>query len=233
MKKTWLIILAVVALAALGIGVAVPAMASPVNGNGATITAATNADFVSGPAVIRVADALGLTADELLTRLQAGETLADIAASVGVSTDAVVDALVAPYAARLDLQVTDGTLTQEEAEALLQEARANAASFLTVDLSAPGDFSAWHEQMEEYCEPLMDGTGGYRFGGMMNGFGGAQNGFGMMNGFANGNCWAGEDVTPGNTSAPRVNAGTGMMNRFGGRGFGGNGLGTGTCIVTQ
>ena len=47
MKKTWLIILAVVALAALGIGVAVPAMASPVNGNGATITAATNAEQTS------------------------------------------------------------------------------------------------------------------------------------------------------------------------------------------
>ena len=220
MKKTWLIILAVVVLAALGIGIAVPAMASPGNGNGTT-TAAANAAFADSPAVTRVADALGLTADELLTRLQAGETLADIAASVVVGTGAIIDALVAPYAAHLDLQVECEYLTQEEADALLQEARDNAASFLTADLSTAGDFAAWHEQMEEYCEPLMDGTGGYRFGGMMNGFGGAQNGFGMMNGFTNGGCWAGEDVTPGNTGAPRVNAGSGMMNSFGGRGFGG------------
>jgi uncharacterized protein YidB (DUF937 family) len=217
MKKTWLIILAVVALAALTIGVAVPALAG--NGNGPATTA-NAAAYVDGTAVSRVADALGLTADDLLARLQAGETLVDIAASVGVSTDAIVEALVAPYAARLDQLVQDGTLTQAEADAQLQEARDNAASFLTADLSNPGDFSAWHDQMEEYCEPLMNGTGGYRFGG-------------MMNGFANGNCWAGQDVTPGNAGAPRVNAGSGMMKGFGGRGFGGNGLGTGTCLVTQ
>jgi hypothetical protein len=219
MKKTWLITLAVITLAALSIGVAVPALAG--NGNGPNTTA--NAAYVNGPAVTRVADALGVTTEELLTRLQAGETLADIA---GTNTDAVIDALVAPYAAHLDLLVQDGTLTQEEADARLQEASTNAESFLNIDLSNPGDFATWHNQMDEYCEPLMNGTGGYRFGGMQNGFG-----------FANGECtmtggWN-EDAPRGSDNAPRINAGSGMMKGFGGRGFGGQGLANGTCLNTQ
>ncbi|MCW2613444.1 MAG: hypothetical protein JWN08_438, partial [Frankiales bacterium] len=62
------------------------------------------------------ATALGLTEDELQTRTQAGETLADIADAEGVDQAEVVDALVAAEQARLAQAVTDGRLTQAQAD---------------------------------------------------------------------------------------------------------------------
>jgi len=219
MKKTWLIALAVVALAALGIGFAVPAMASG-NGNSPVVTTpAIDTTATTSPAVVRVADALGLTPTELLTKLQSGETLAQIAADQGVTTDTVIDALVAPYADALNTQVTNGSLTQEEADALLQTARDNAASFLTQELSDPGAFSTWHEEMEQYCDQYMLGAGN-RYGMMEGWNGGTGNGYG----FGPGTCMgAWDDGDAGNGAATQSQYGTG--NRFGGNGFGGGMMG--------
>ncbi len=220
MKKTWFIALAVVVLAALTIGIAVPAFAG--NGNGAT------ADTSDGPAVVRVADALGITTTDLVTRLQSGETLAQIAAAQGVTEDAVIDALVSPYADQLALRVDNGVLTQEEADGLVQTARDNAASFLTQDLSDPGTFAAWHEQMEQYCEQYHLGNAN-RYGmNVGNGTGYGPGSCGMFGGWN-------DDGTRGNGTASQYGAG----NRFGGNGAGGGmmgnrfGGGTGTCLATS
>ncbi|NCT91529.1 hypothetical protein GXB85_11280 [Cellulomonas sp. APG4] len=62
------------------------------------------------------AEVLGLTTEELLTRLHDGDTLADVARDEGVEVDALVDALVAAARERLDDAVTDGRLTQAEAD---------------------------------------------------------------------------------------------------------------------
>jgi hypothetical protein len=64
------------------------------------------------------AEALGMTADELRTALEAdGTTLADVAEAQGVETSTLVDALVAAGTERITEKVTEGRLTQEEADA--------------------------------------------------------------------------------------------------------------------
>ncbi|MGD9793416.1 MAG: hypothetical protein AB7V43_08025 [Acidimicrobiia bacterium] len=62
------------------------------------------------------ADALGVTADEVRTALQSGTSLAELAASKGVDVQKVIDALVADAKAKLAQAVTDGRLTQAEAD---------------------------------------------------------------------------------------------------------------------
>jgi polyhydroxyalkanoate synthesis regulator phasin len=65
------------------------------------------------------ADTLGLTPEELRDALATeGTTLADVAEEEGVETSTLVDALVAAGEDRIEQAVTDGRLTQEQAEEL-------------------------------------------------------------------------------------------------------------------
>lgn len=68
-----------------------------------------------------VADALGIDVDTLRSELQAGKTIAEIAGEQGVDVQAVIDALVAEATERVGEAVTDGRLTQEEADARLAD----------------------------------------------------------------------------------------------------------------
>ena len=68
-----------------------------------------------------VADALGITVDELATALQGGQSIADVAAAEGVDVQVVVDAIVAEAEARIAQGVTDGRFTQDEADAKLAD----------------------------------------------------------------------------------------------------------------
>jgi DNA-directed RNA polymerase specialized sigma subunit len=72
-----------------------------------------------GPKLDAVAEAIGITAEELRTELEAGKSIADVAAAKGVSVDAVIDALVADMKAHLDEEVASGEHTQEEADVKL------------------------------------------------------------------------------------------------------------------
>jgi hypothetical protein len=65
------------------------------------------------------ATVLGLTAEELMTEVRNGSTLAEVAAEQGVETQAVIDALVADATTRINEGVADGRLTQEQADARL------------------------------------------------------------------------------------------------------------------
>lgn len=71
-----------------------------------------------------VADALGITADDLRTALQDGQSIADVATAQGVDIQVVIDALVAEAQTRLADGVTDGRITQEEADAKLADLEA-------------------------------------------------------------------------------------------------------------
>ncbi len=66
-----------------------------------------------------VATALGITADELRTEVQAGKTIAEIATAKGVAVQTVIDALVTEAKTRIAQAVTDGKLTQAEADTKL------------------------------------------------------------------------------------------------------------------
>ena len=63
------------------------------------------------------AETLDLTTEELRTQLsEDGATLASVAQEQGVETTALVDALVAAAAERLETAVTEGRLTREQAD---------------------------------------------------------------------------------------------------------------------
>ena len=66
-----------------------------------------------------VAEALDLTPDELNAELASGKTLAEIADAQGVSREQLAAALETSVKAGLDKAVTDGTLTQAQADAML------------------------------------------------------------------------------------------------------------------
>jgi uncharacterized protein YidB (DUF937 family) len=68
------------------------------------------------------AEALGITADELRTALQGGQTIAQVAESKGVDVQTVIDAMVADLKAHLDEEVAAGEHTQEEADQKLADA---------------------------------------------------------------------------------------------------------------
>lgn len=67
------------------------------------------------------ATALGLDEDELRTQLADGSTLADVAAAHGVDVQVVIDAIVAESEAHLAEEVTEGDITQAEADTVLAE----------------------------------------------------------------------------------------------------------------
>lgn len=69
-----------------------------------------------GPGLDAASESLGLTVDELRTELRAGQTLADVAAAQGVPVEDLVEALVTEGQDRLARAVTDGQLTQAQAD---------------------------------------------------------------------------------------------------------------------
>jgi polyhydroxyalkanoate synthesis regulator phasin len=71
--------------------------------------------FGRGAHLDTVAEALGLDLESLITFLQDGQTIADIADDNGVDLQSVIDALVAEHIERIDEAVADGRLSEEEA----------------------------------------------------------------------------------------------------------------------
>ncbi len=65
-----------------------------------------------------VAKVLGITEAELHTQLEAGKTLTQIAAAKGIAKATLIDNLVKAGEERLAQAVTDGTLTQAQADVL-------------------------------------------------------------------------------------------------------------------
>lgn len=80
-----------------------------------------------------VADALGITTDELQAARGAGQSLADIATAEGVSIDVVVDAIVDDVEEHLAEEVAEGDLTQEEADERLAAAEERATEKVNAD----------------------------------------------------------------------------------------------------
>lgn len=68
------------------------------------------------------ASAIGVTAEELRTALQSGQSIADFAKSKNVEPQAVIDALVAAMNQRLAESVSSGKITQEKADELAASA---------------------------------------------------------------------------------------------------------------
>ncbi|GAB4439991.1 MAG: hypothetical protein Fur0044_36540 [Anaerolineae bacterium] len=121
------------------------------------------------------AEKLGLTTTELQAELQAGKTIADVAAEKKVEVSTIVDAVVADRTEQLNELVANGQATQEEADAMLALMKANITRRINEAWSGRG-----------FGPGMMDGGMGPGFGmgpgggrgGMMGGRGGMMGGWG-------------------------------------------------------
>ena len=76
------------------------------------------------------AGALGISADELRTALEGGQSLAEVARSKGIDVNQVVSALVADLQAHLAEHVAAGDMTQAEADEKLANATERIRAFV-------------------------------------------------------------------------------------------------------
>lgn len=86
------------------------------------------------PILEDLTDVLGLSVEEIRTALQDGQTLVDIAEANGVSTEELVDAVVSTMEQRLDGEVENGRLTEEEAAEKLERAEEHANDIVNGEL---------------------------------------------------------------------------------------------------
>jgi hypothetical protein len=77
--------------------------------------------FGGGHSLGAAATALGMTEAELMTALQSGKTLAEVAKDKSVSVDTLIQALVTAEKERIAQKVTDGVLTQAQADEWLAD----------------------------------------------------------------------------------------------------------------
>ena len=83
------------------------------------------------------ATALGMTSDELKTALADGSSLADVAASKKVAVQKVIDAIVVDEKAEIAQAVTDGKLTQAQADALQAKVIEHVTAIVNGERPAP------------------------------------------------------------------------------------------------
>ncbi len=222
MKKLLVTVSLVLLLGLLIVGSALPALAHNSESGGAVASSGVALDQ---PTVVRLAEVLELTPEELVSLLQAGETLSEIASAQNIDEEVVVVAILAPHTSQIALRVDYGYITQAQADAMLAEAEEYAHSLLTRDLSVAGNYGDW-EEMEEECIGMMGnydgmmggGLGGMMGGGMMDGGLGGMMGGGMMGGGLDGMMgggWSGNEFQA-RTYGDATNSGgwNGMMGRF-------------------
>ena len=77
-------------------------------------------DPANNPTVKRVADKLGISAQDLISELKAGKSVADVAGEKNVDLQALVDTILAPQSEVLQIGVKYGYISQEQADKLLK-----------------------------------------------------------------------------------------------------------------
>lgn len=206
MRKKLGILGLILVVAALVIGFAVPALAH----TGSTDTTSEGTAYVDNPTFTRLAETLGLTTEELVSHLQTGETLSEIADEQGVTEEQLIQVIIAPLADELDLRIKYGYITTKQAEARLEVAWEQAAAFIQRDLSGIAENGSYG-----HC----DETGWNGMTGDWNGMMGGSydhDGWGMMGGMMHSGYGYDYDRN--------TDSGSGMIDGWGqgtGNGFGG------------
>lgn len=105
------------------------------------------------------ADKLDMKLTELLTGLQDGKSIADVAKEKGIDTQTIVDAYLAQLKENLDEAVTDGRITQKQADYMLQQAEERVTDQL--DNTWPSGFGGRGKGGMMGFPGLMPGLGGF------------------------------------------------------------------------
>lgn len=127
-----------------------------------------------------VAEQLGISADELVTALQGGKTVADLATEKDVALSTIVDAVVASHSEQLTAAVTAGTLTQAQADAHVALLKANLEAWFSKAWTPGNGRGMGMDMMEQGGMGGMMGRGGMGDMGGMMGHGGMGDMGGMM-----------------------------------------------------
>ena len=98
-------------------------------------------------ALEEIAEVLGLTPEELLARINEGQTIEQITLDQGIPIEQVIEAALAPHAEMIAALVEDGYLSQEQADDMLEQARLRVEQLVTTQ---------WFGYGNGYCAP--DGT---------------------------------------------------------------------------
>ncbi len=148
MKKRWLIVLAVVGLLAL---LAVPAAVLAQSDEATVGYYPAYRGLWDVSAQDRVAELLGVPRTELLTALEGGAALSELAAARNVSTESLVATILAPHKEMLDLKVKYGRLTAEQAQQAMEALTVRVQALVQTTFAAT---STWGPGA--YC-PMMGG----------------------------------------------------------------------------
>ncbi|MCL5961728.1 MAG: hypothetical protein M1358_20845 [Chloroflexi bacterium] len=127
---------------------------------------------MGGYDLLKIADLLKTTPQDITTQRQAGKSLVQIATAKGVSEDELINAIVDPVKERLNLQVKYNYLTQQQADAYLSQFRDRVKTAINDTTPLLNGENGWSGMMGGG----MMGNGA--FGGMMGG--GVTGGGGMM-----------------------------------------------------
>jgi hypothetical protein len=133
--------------------------------------------FMGGYLTPQLATLLKLTTEQIQTELDSGQTLAEIATAQGVSQDKLIETMMGSYGDHLVLMVKDGYLTQAQADAMSQQARARLQTVITGNLSstnrARGGFGGmmrgWFNRSPQSGTNSTTGYGYGMFGGYRGG----------------------------------------------------------------
>jgi hypothetical protein len=87
---------------------------------------------VKGGAIDAAAGALGLSRDDLVAKLKAGKSIADVAKDQGKSLDDVKTAISDAVAKELDQRVKDGKLTSDQRDKLLTALKSHIDDLVTL-----------------------------------------------------------------------------------------------------
>ncbi len=132
--------LLITAAALVGVAAAATSVVSAQPRQSATKVALAPAhDGRGGDHLEVAATALGMTTTELQTAMAGGSSLAQVAAQKGVAVQKVIDALVADVKADINQAVTDGKLTQAEADVRLAEVATRVTAMVNGEGRSFGD----------------------------------------------------------------------------------------------
>jgi hypothetical protein len=106
---------------------------------------------------------IGLPFDEIEAQLQSGSSLAAVAEGQGISVDDLVEALVAELETNLAQKVAAGEITQEQADARIEDAEARI-TFMVERVPGDGPGFGWHGHGRRGHGRGFGGFGGNGFG---------------------------------------------------------------------
>ncbi|MEP7200988.1 MAG: hypothetical protein ABI894_00150 [Ilumatobacteraceae bacterium] len=107
-----------------------------------------------GPGLDVVATTLGITADDVRTALQGGQTIAELAVSNGKTAQDVIDAIVAESTTRINEAVAAGKLTQAEADQRLADLTTRVTEFVNNTPAGGPGFGGRHHDNDADDDPV-------------------------------------------------------------------------------